>query len=29
LQQQNRLLSAGLNERLSAMHEKIDATLAE
>lgn len=27
LQQQNRLLSAGLSERLSAMHEKIDATL--
>ena len=27
LQQQNRLLSAGLSERLSAMHEKIDAAL--
>jgi len=27
LQQQNRMLSAGLSERLSAMHEKIDATL--
>ncbi len=27
LQQQNRLLSAGLSERLSAMHDKIDATL--
>lgn len=27
LQQQNRQLSAGLSERLSAMHEKIDATL--
>ena len=28
LQQQNRMLSAGLSERLSAMHEKIDATLS-
>lgn len=26
MQQQNRLLSAGLSERLSAMHDKIDAT---
>jgi len=27
MQQQNRLLSAGLSERVSAIHEKIDATL--